>query len=756
MPLGGFGAGCIGRSSRGDFNLWHIDGGEHTFKTVPACQFSIFESGQAYALSTQSPEDHTLQSWQWYPQSQEQNSGTYHALYPRSWFVYENVLKTQLTCEQFSPIWADNYQEASYPVAVFLWKAHNPTNAPITISIMLTWENMVGWFTNTLKSPEVRVRDDGSPVYEYLPRWGESQGNYNCLAEDHQYFGCVLGQVSNSQTVQEGDGTWCIATTKNPQVEIFHHSRFNPVGNGEDVWQSFSANGSLPNYLDETPADENTRLGAAIAVRFTLQPGENLEVPLVLSWDFPVTEFAAGVNYYRRYTDFFGCNGENAWQIATTALKEYQNWRSLIQDWQNPILAKSDLPDWFKMALFNELYDLTSGGTLWSPASEIDPVGQFAVLECLDYRWYESLDVRLYGSFGLLMLFPELEKSVIRAFARAIPQSDDRTRIIGYYLTIKSESPNAVRKIAGATPHDLGAPNEHVWEKTNYTSYQDCNLWKDLGCDFVLQVYRDFLFTGANDIQFLADCWDAIVQTLDYVKTFDLDGDSIPENSGAPDQTFDDWRLQGLSAYCGGLWLAALEAAIAISKILTNRRGAEDAEVEVQGSIYQGWLSQSKPIYQEKLWNGEYYRLDSDSGSDVVMADQLCGQFYARLLSLPDIVPSDRALSALTKVYDSCFLKFQNGEFGAANGVLPNGLPENPNSTHPLEVWTGINFGLAAFLVQMNMKNEAMRLTEAVVRQIYDNGLQFRTPEAITANGTFRASTYLRAMAIWGIYLLVR
>ena len=103
-------------------------------------------------------------------------------------------------------------------------------------------------------------------------------------------------------------------------------------------------------------------------------------------------------------------------------------------------------------------------------------------------------------------------------------------------------------------------------------SYQDCNLWKDLGCDFVLQVYRDFLLTGADDMQFLADCWDAIVQTLDYLKTFDLDGDGIPENSGAPDQTFDDWRLQGVSAYCGGLWLAALEAAIAISDILTNHK----------------------------------------------------------------------------------------------------------------------------------------------------------------------------------------
>ncbi|MEA5575280.1 GH116 family glycosyl hydrolase [Anabaena sp. UHCC 0451] len=751
MPLGGFGAGCIGRSSRGDFNLWHIDGGEHTFKNVPACQFSVFESGQAYALSTQRPEDNTLQSWQWYPQSQEQNSGTYHALYPRSWFVYENVLKTQLTCEQFSPIWADNYQETSYPVAVFLWKAHNPTNAPITISIMLTWENMVGWFTNSLKSPEVKVRDDGSPVYEYQPRWGESKNNYNWLAEDDKYLGCVLGRVDNSETVQEGDGTWCISTVKNPQVEIFHHSRFNPVGNGEDVWQSFSENGSLPNYIYETPADENTRLGAAIAVRFTLQPGENLEVPFVLSWDFPVTEFAAGVNYYRRYTDFFGCSGDNAWQIATTALKEYQNWRSQIQTWQNPILSKSDLPDWFKMALFNELYDLTSGGTLWSAATEKDPIGQFAVLECLDYRWYESLDVRLYGSFGLLMLFPELEKAVIRAFARAIPQSDDRTRIIGYYLTINAESPNAIRKVAGATPHDLGAPNEHVWEKTNYTSYQDCNLWKDLGCDFVLQVYRDFIFTGADDIEFLADCWDAIVQTLDYVKKFDLDADGIPENSGAPDQTFDDWRLNGVSAYCGGLWLAALEAAIAICDVLTNRRGAEDAEG--QRLIYQTWLSQAKPIYQEKLWNGKFYRLDSESGSNVVMADQLCGQFYARLLNLPDIIPTNHALSALTTVYDACFLKFQDGKFGAANGVLPDGSPENPHSTHPQEVWTGINFGLAAFLVQMGMKDESMRLTEAVVKQIYDNGLQFRTPEAITAAGTFRASTYLRAMAIWAIYL---
>ena len=73
-----------------------------------------------------------------------------------------------------------------------------------------------------------------------------------------------------------------------------------------------------------------------------------------------------------------------------------------------------------------------------------------------------------------------------------------------------------------------------------------------------------------------------------------------------------------------------------------------------------------------------------------------------------------------------------------------------------MEVWTGINFGLAAFLIQQGMKDEALRITEAVVRQVYDHGLQFRTPEAITAAGTFRASHYLRAMGIWAVYLMLK
>ena len=782
VPLGGLGAGCVGRSPHGDFNLWHLDGGEHVFQSIPGCQFSLWEQGggrtQAYALSTQPSTEGTLSSWAWYPAStQARTTGSYHALYPRSWYRYENVLRAQITCEQITPIWPDNYQEASYPVAVFEWTAHNPTTTPITLSLMVSWQNMVGWFTNTQKSPEVLLRDDGSPYYDYRPALGQSTGNFNEFINADGLKALVMDGAWSGDPA-EGDGQWCIATLDAPDVEVSYDLRWNPVGDGRDLWDSFAKLGRLMNLLDTTPAADGEPIGGAIALRFTLKPGETRQIPVALAWDLPVTEFAAGGVNYRRYTDFYGRDGRNARAITFDALTEYKTWQQQIIAWQQPILARPDLPDWFTMALFNELYDLASGGTLWSAATEADPVGQFAVLECIDYRWYESLDVRLYGGFATLLLWPELEKAVLRAFARAIPAQDERRRIIGYYVTMGLEQSPAKRKLKGATPHDLGAPNEHPWEQTNYTSYQDCNQWKDLGSDFVLQVYRAYQFTGAMDGAFLKACWPAVVDTLQYLKQFDRDGDGIPENEGAPDQTFDDWQLKGISAYCGGLWLGALEAAIAIGDILTAQ-GMAPGNTPILLTQYRRWLDNGLKAYHPKLWNGRYYRLDTGSGSDVVMADQLCGQFMVRHLGLPDLVEDEFTLSALDAIYDACFVKFnqvvqgqarpqqqkfegtQVGNFsaatlaqpiGAANGVLPDGTPEDPDSTHQQEVWIGINFGLAAFLAQMGKRDEAMAITKAVVEQIYAYGLQFRTPEAITALGTYRACHYMRPMAIWGLY----
>jgi non-lysosomal glucosylceramidase len=131
------------------------------------------------------------------------------------------------------------------------------------------------------------------------------------------------------------------------------------------------------------------------------------------------------------------------------------------------------------------------------------------------------------------------------------------------------------------------------------------------------------------------------------------------------------------------------------------------------------------------------------------MADQLCGDFYARLLGLPPVVTDERARSTLKAVRESCFQGFQGGRLGVANGLRRDGTPLDPNGTHPLEVWTGINFGLAAYYRLMGETETALAICSAVVEQVYSGGLQFRTPEAIN---TFRACHYLRAMAIWALW----
>ena len=761
MPLGGFGAGCIGRAPDGSFNLWHLDGGEHWFGTLPDCQFALFEQGatgsRAHALAVKPQVDASrpeagepLPAWDWYPASTPgRSTGTYAARYPLSWTQYEGVFDAQVGVQAFSPILPGDYQRSSYPVAVFVWTLSNPTDAPLDLSLLLSWRNTTGWFTNTDPSAAVTFRDDGSPEHNYLPAIGKGAGQRNRQVDSDGLSGVLLeGSLANP--IAEGQGQWCLATSPQEGVEVLRCSRWDPTGSGAELWEPFAREGSIPQSNNDRASSASEAASAALAVRFRLEPGESRQIPLVISWDLPVTAYATGSRALRRYSDFFSASGTNAAAIAAEALRDWPAWLQQIEAWQQPVLARTDLPEVLRMALFNELYDLASGGSLWTAASSADPVGQFGVLECLDYAWYESLDVRLYGSFALLQLWPELDKAVLRSFARAIPAADATPRPIGWYFTQGKGRVEAARKLAGATPHDLGAPNERPFEATNYTAYQDCNLWKDLASDFVLQVWRTFkLAPNGEDLRFLADCWPAAVQALHYLKAFDTNNDGLPDNGGAPDQTFDDWPLKGVSAYCGALWIAALEAALAMAQRLQLDLGLDTSGDQ---RTFGSWLEQSRSNFDRLLWNGEFYKIDAESGTPVVMADQLCGDFYARLLGLPSVVADERAQSALRAVKEACFEGFQDGKLGVANGLRRDGTPLDPNGTHPLEVWTGINFGLAAYYRLMDQGDTALAMCGAVVEQVYGGGLQFRTPEAITGVNTFRACHYLRAMAIWALW----
>lgn len=63
---------------------------------------------------------------------------------------------------------------------------------------------------------------------------------------------------------------------------------------------------------------------------------------------------------------------ERAWLIIIKGAfaRSWKDWDRRIEEWQEPVLSDSELPDWFKSAIFNELYFLSDGGGVWLEVEE--------------------------------------------------------------------------------------------------------------------------------------------------------------------------------------------------------------------------------------------------------------------------------------------------------------------------------------------------------------------------------------------------
>ena len=87
---------------------------------------------------------------------------------------------------------------------------------------------------------------------------------------------------------------------------------------------------------------------------------------------------------------------------------------------------------------------------------------------------------------------------------------------------------------------------------------------------------------------------------------------------------------------------------------------------------------------------------------------------------------------------------------GAVNGIPASGAVDR-SSEQAEEVWVGTTYALAALMLGRGLAKEAWQTAEGAARVTYERGLWFRTPEAYDAAGNFRASLYLRPLAIWAI-----
>ncbi|VDM21515.1 unnamed protein product [Hydatigera taeniaeformis] len=258
------------------------------------------------------------------------------------------------------------------------------------------------------------------------------------------------------------------------------------------------------------------------------------------------------------------------------------------------LTAFSKLPDWYKSALFNELYFISDGGTVWldplshdsnvneeppidtvrklNPYVVVDPLnltgrsaskslssadtsghvspfqartahglemGLFAYLEGHEYRMFNTYDVHFNASWALIQLWPKIELAVLYDLVD-MTASEDSTRVAFIYKGLKG-----LRNARLGVPHDCGDPEGEPWVNVNaYIMYPTDN-WKDLSPKFILMAWRDWKITGNR--AFLRYVLPVVLSVLQScLEKWDNDGDGIIENSGFPDQTYDTWKSRGL------------------------------------------------------------------------------------------------------------------------------------------------------------------------------------------------------------------
>ena len=712
VPIGGFGAGSIMVNAGGSFGPWHFKpGAPELTRRLRGAAFHFYEKpagdpARVTALTAQ----RLMPAWTPLPP----NAGTYHALYPKGWFVWRSF-QAELSLKFYSPILKGDAKQTSYPVAVFAFVVANPTDLPLDVGILFTFPNAAG-HTSELRSGFVNVVETDA---------------------EHKIAAVVLDANYEHNDAAANDSEWCIAARAEGEGELSYATSWNAMASGGDVLREFADGGRLPNEpLDSTDS------AAAVAFRVRLEPKATVTVPFVLSWDFPLVRFGKTL-WWRRYTEHVGREADKAYAIARDALLNYAEWEAAIDAWTQPIIANDAYPEWLRQAALNELYYTSFGGAFWEAGCVTDP-REFKNLDPGDHKFAtlasptqplcEPLAARVGSSAALRTLWPHLEREVLTTYADFILDAPE------------------------AAVHDLGSPAANPFFAYNAAAVPGA---KDLPALFILQAWAYYQATGER--AFLDHVWPACAKCAEPLAASRVYADGLPRHEGA-DAVASPCTLHGLSLLTGGLWIAAFDALDRMATVREDPRAA----------TYRLLAGRARRSLDSLLWRPSlrYYAIDSRSRhTDALAAGALAGVRVAQATSLPSPLPEDRVHQHLRQVFERCVVPYRDytgdrvGDVGAINVLGSDRCPPAVGQCH--EVWLADTYRLAATMLRVGRDRKDKALVAAAHKTAYGPYYQtwavapdkplwaFNTPLAWHADrpARARATQHIGARAIWEFLL---
>jgi uncharacterized protein (DUF608 family) len=726
--LGGIGTGNVSIGSRGELRDWEIFNWPGKGNRLPFSFFAMraeTPAGMRFVrvLESRLNGPHALSHGYFngdlagLPRF---TTSTIRASYP---FVEvelsEPGLPLHVRLEAFTPFVPGDAAASGFPAAVIRYHVTNHSADDLNVSVVGSLANAAGFaghdvFGNLKLAGQVtntqRNGDHARGLY-YTTDLAPTDERFGTLA-----FASTEADLTFRPAWVRGEWTDSAQDFWN---DLTGGHRIGPVEEDEVTTRG----SALSDYLDFSYLQLQEKVGSIDAAK-TISAGTTATFEFVLGWHFPnrakgwvevdedLERHASGG--YPLIRNHYATRFEDAWAVLEQLLEELPELERASRNF-TAALYSSSLPAPILEAAADNITVLRSPTCFW--------------LE--DGNFYGWEGVRDYVGCGLgnvnhvwnyaqtaAFLFPELEKTM---------RSIEFEREIG---------PD------GAVPfrsrQTLGEPR---WEMVPAADGQ-------LGA--IIRVCREWRLTG--DTPFLRTLWPGVERAMRYSLAYwDTDGDAVPDSQ--QNNTY-DIEFYGPNGMMGSLMAAALRACQDMADGLGElEKAREFADLASTSAANLDQLCWNGTFYEQQLADPDEYRYQVGPG---VHSDQLLGQFLAHVTGLGHVLPADHVRRALSAIRHHNFKQHMgevatvqrvyalNDEPGLVLCSWPNGGRPRFPFGYSDEVWTGVEYQVAASLIYEGMVDDAVTIVQAVRSR--QDGL-LRNPWSENEAGHH----YTRSLASWAL-----
>jgi non-lysosomal glucosylceramidase len=721
FPLGGIGTGNVSLGARGDLRDWEIFNAPGKGHKLPNTFFAIrLQTADhppvARVLEAALQPPFNL-SHGYHP---SQNGGLprftnsiFRGEYPFAFIEFQDdTIPVRVELEAFTPFIPLNPEDSGIPCVSLTYSVTNLTSEPISMTLVGSLCNPVGG-----------IRFD--PFMNIRP---SKQGKTRNEVRSGSDFSGVFMSADEIEPDDLAYGSMALITSY-PETTIKPHwLRSGWWDFLQEFWDDFVDDGLLTDLGYNSPSEGGQPDTTSLGLLDTLPPGETRRFQFWITWHFPnrhnswhgsqAVREGASPTIRNHYATRF----DDAWDVGAYTVREWSRLEAETRKFHRAFFA-STLPEEVLNAVSATIVPMRSNTCFWLED------GRF-------YGWEGCFDdagccagscthVWSYA-YSLAYLFPSLEREMRRIEFQVETEPD------GYMMFRNLKS--------------LG--EEFIW--TWGAQKPEAAVDGQMGT--ILRAYREWQLSG--DRPWLESIWPGLKQAMHFASIhWDTDQDFVLD--GKQHNTY-DIEFYGPNPLSSIYYLAALRAVEQMAGIL--------GETDLAQRCHQAFLKGSEKL-DGLLWNGEYFiqRIDDVDQYKYqhglgCLTDQLLGQLHAHVLGLGSLLPEEHIRTASKSIFDYNFrVGFEdhancqrtyvlNGESGLLLCTWPHGGRPKFPFVYSDEVWTGIEYHVAAELIYDGWLDAGLEIIRAV--QDRHDGIR-RNPWDEVECGHH----YARSMSSWTVLL---